>query len=266
MDLGLSGRTALVTAASKGLGLATAVELAREGAQVMINSHDPRNLEAALAAIHSQAGDGALVAKHAADLTDEGAVGGLVEATVDRFGGLDILVTNNGGPPAGTLESTDLQAWRAGLETTLMSAVHLVRAALPHLKLSDAASVLTVTSVSVKQPVTGLFLSNVIRPAVVGLTKAIAQELARDHGIRANSILPGWTATERVGYILEQRAQSDGTTPEAEAAKITAHIPLGRMAEPAEFGRVAAFLVSPAASYLNGAMIQLDGGAYAGLL
>ncbi|MBD3219825.1 SDR family oxidoreductase [bacterium] len=266
MDLGLTGKTALVSAASKGLGLATARELVREGARVMINSHDPANLETALASLREELGAGIPVTAHAADLTDPEAVAGLVAATAREHGGLDILVTNNGGPPAGSLESTDIDAWRAGLELTLMSAVHLVRSALPHLKTSDAASVLTITSVSVKQPVPGLFLSNVIRPAVVGLTKAIAQELGRDHGIRANSILPGWTATERVGYILQQRAEAAGTTPDEESQKVAANVPLGRMAEPEEFGRVAAFLASPAASYLNGAMIQLDGGAYGGLL
>lgn len=266
MDLGLTGKTALVTAASKGLGFATARELLREGARVMINSHDSGNLDHAIAALRDEFGDHATAATHVADLTDLGAVNRLVDATAHEFGGLDILITNNGGPPAGTFESTDLDGWRAGLDLTLMSAVYLVRAALPHLKASEAASVLTITSISVKQPVAGLFLSNVVRPAVVGLTKAIAQELGRDHGIRANSILPGWTATERVGYLLEQRAAANGTTPDEEAAQAGTVVPLGRMGEPAEFARVAAFMVSPAASYLNGAMIQVDGGSYGGLL
>ena len=265
MDLGLTGKTALVTASSKGLGFATAQELLREGARVMINGHDEQNLETALDSLRQEFGPDADVTAHQADLTDPAAIDSLVDATLAAHGAMDILVTNNGGPPAGTFETTDVEAWRQGLDRTLMSAVHLVRAALPHLKQSDAGSVLTITSVSVKQPVAGLHLSNVIRPAVVGLTKAIAQELGAE-GVRANSILPGWTATERVGYILDQRAAGAGTSAEAEGAKITDHIPLGRMAEPAEFGRVAAFMVSPAASYLNGAMVQVDGGAYAGLM
>lgn len=265
MDLGLKNLSALVTASSKGLGYATAQELLREGARVMINGHDAANLDTALEGLRQEFGAEAPVAAHQADLSDPDAVRALVEATVEAHGGLDILVANNGGPAAGTFETTPLEAWRSGLDRTLMSAVVLVQAALPHLKQSDAASVLTITSVSVKQPVPGLHLSNVVRPAVVGLTKAIAQELG-PAGVRANSILPGWTATERVGYILDQRAQNAGTTPEVEGQSITRSIPLGRMAEPAEFGRVAAFLVSPAASYLNGVMLQVDGGAYAGLM
>ncbi len=265
MDLGLTGKAALVAASSKGLGFAAARELLREGARVMINGHDQGNLDEALAALREEFGQDAPVQALAADLSDSAACATLVDATAKAFGGLDILITNNGGPPAGTFTTTSPQAWQQGIERTLLSAVNLVRAALPHLQASDAASVLTITSVSAKQPIAGLHLSNVLRPAVVGLTKAIAQELGPS-GVRANSILPGWTATERVGYILEQRAQKAGTTPAAEAATITGGVPLGRMAEPAEFGRVAAFMVSPAASYLNGAMLQLDGGASAGLL
>jgi 3-oxoacyl-[acyl-carrier protein] reductase len=265
MDLGLTGLRALVTASSKGLGFAAAQQLLREGAEVMINGHDQRNLETALARLREELGDEAPVAAHVADLSDRAAVDGLVAAAAERFGGLDILITNNGGPPGGTFASTSLEDWRAGIDRTLMSAVWLVRAALPHLQRSEHASILTVTSVSVKKPIAGLHLSNVIRPAVVGLTKSLSLELG-GQGVRANSILPGWTATERVDYILEKRAESRGSTPEDEAATINAGVPFGRMGRPEEFGRVAAFMVSPAASYLNGAMVQVDGGAYPGLL
>lgn len=265
MDLGLDGKAALVAASSKGLGLAVARELLREGARVTINGHQQDNLDRALAMLRDEFGADAPVHALAADLGDGAACETLVKASAAHHGGLDILVTNNGGPPAGTFASTSVAQWQEGIERTLMSAVHLARAALPFLEASAAASVLTITSVSVKQPVPGLHLSNVLRPAVVGLTKAIAQELGPS-GVRANSILPGWTATERVGYILEQRATARGTTADDEAAAITRGVPLGRMADPAEFGRVAAFLVSPAASYLNGVMLQVDGGAYGGLL
>ena len=265
MNLGLTNKIALVTASSKGLGFAAARELVREGAHVMLNSHNQANLDEALAALQAEFGTDAPVSAHAADLTDADACAALVQATVDKFGGLDILLTNNGGPPKGTFETTSIAQYEQGLQLTLMSVVYLVKAALPHLKASEAASVLTVTSISVKEPIAGLHLSNVIRPAVVGLTKALSQELGAE-GIRANSILPGWTATDRVGYILGNRAEANGTTAEQEAAKITTGVPLQRMANPDEFGRVAAFMVSPAASYLSGAMLQLDGGAYAGLL
>ena len=146
-----------------------------------------------------------------------------------------------------------------------MSAVNLIQAALPYLRQSDAASILTITSVSVKQPIAGLLLSNVMRPAVAGLTKTLSQELGRE-GIRVNSILPGWTATERVDEIMAYRTQHNQTSKEAEVTRITNSVPLGRMGQPEEFGRVAAFLVSPAASYVNGVMLQVDGGSYAGLI
>jgi 3-oxoacyl-[acyl-carrier protein] reductase len=136
---------------------------------------------------------------------------------------------------------------------------------LPHLRNSDAASILTVTSVSVKEPITGLLLSNVMRPGVVGMTKTLSQELGPEN-IRVNSILPGWTATDRVNELMDYRARTNDTTPEEEKGKITGGIPLGRMAQPEEFGNVAAFLVSPAASFVTGAMLQVDGGSYSGLL
>jgi 3-oxoacyl-[acyl-carrier protein] reductase len=141
-----------------------------------------------------------------------------------------------------------------------MSAVRLIKAALPHLRQSDAGSILTITSVSVIKPIAGLLLSNVMRPAVAGLTRTLAQELASDN-IRVNAILPGWTATDRVVHIFEDRAERNGTSVEAEQSGIVQTIPLARMAEPAEFGRVATFLVSPAASYVTGVLLPVDGGS-----
>lgn len=264
MDLGLRGKTALVVASSAGLGFATADVLAAEGANVVISGRDAARLAAAEQALRAKHG-AARVAALQMDVLNSADNQRLIDFTVEQFGGLDILVTNAGGPPGGTFDSTDMDAWRRGIDLTLMSVVELVRAALPHLRQSEAASVLTVTSVSVKEPIAGLLLSNVVRPAVVGLTKALSQELGPE-GIRANSILPGWTATERVTYIFENRAATKGTSVEQERRAITDAIPLRRMATPDEFGRVAAFLVSPAASYINGAMLQVDGGLYHGLL
>ncbi|MCA9969449.1 MAG: SDR family oxidoreductase [Anaerolineales bacterium] len=265
MDLGLKDRVALVVAASKGLGFAAAQELVREGAKVAICSRSQARTDAAVARLRQEAASAAHVVGYEMDVTDPAQIAQLVEKTAAQFGGIDILITNAGGPPGGTFDSTDVTAWEQAFHLTLMSVTHLVKAALPHLRQSSAASILTITSFSVKEPVPGLLLSNVIRPSVVGLTKALAQELGREN-IRANSILPGWTATERVDEIMAYRAQQNGTTAEAERAKIAGTIPLGRMGEPAEFGRVAAFLVSPAASYVSGVMIQVDGGSYRGLL
>jgi 3-oxoacyl-[acyl-carrier protein] reductase len=136
----------------------------------------------------------------------------------------------------------------------------LIKAALPHLRQSNAAAILTITSVSVLRPIAGLLLSNVMRPAVAGLTRSLAQELAPDN-IRVNAILPGWTATDRVVHIFEDRVERNGTSIEAEQASIVQTIPLRRMAEPAEFGRVATLLVSPAASYVTGVLLPIDGGS-----
>ncbi len=163
------------------------------------------------------------------------------------------------------METTDAAAWERGLRLTLLSAVELIRAALPALRRSAAPAILTITSISVRQPIDGLLLSNAIRPAVVGLTKSLALELG-PAGIRVNSILPGWTRTERVDYLLNQRAQANGTDYATEMQKITDATALKRMAEPQEFGRIAAFLCSPAAGYITGTMLPVDGGYYRGLL
>jgi 3-oxoacyl-[acyl-carrier protein] reductase len=264
MDLGLENKVALVVASSTGLGYAAAEALLGEGANVVICGRDAGRLEVAKEALRTQFGERKVAALQM-DVLNSADNQRLVDFTVEQFGGLDILITNAGGPPSGTFDSVDLDGWQRGLDLTLMSVVQLVKAALPHLRQSDAASILTVTSVSVKEPIPGLLLSNVVRPAVVGLTKALSQELGAE-GIRANSILPGWTATERVTYIFENRAKDKGTSVAEEQSAVTNAIPLKRMAAPEEFGRVAAFLVSPAASYINGVMLQVDGGLYHGLL
>jgi 3-oxoacyl-[acyl-carrier protein] reductase len=184
---------------------------------------------------------------------------------VEAFGGLDILITNSGGPKPGTFESHDEANWQNAIDLSLMSHVRLIRAALPHLRKSSAASVLTMTSYSVKQPIANLVLSNSIRAATVGLTKSLALELGKD-GIRFNSILPGWTETERVGELMTARATANRSTVEAETKKQSGESPLGRMGRPEEFAAAAVFLVSPAASYITGVMLNVDGGMYKGTL
>ncbi len=263
MDLGLQGKIALVTGASRGLGFATARALAAEGCRVAVNSTNPDRLKQAVETIRSEAG--AEVIGLPGDVTDPEVPAQLIAQTVEHFGGLDLLVTNAGGPPPGAFESFDEATWQKAIDLSFMSHVRLIRAALPHLRQSDAASVLTITSVSVKQPIPNLVLSNSIRAATVGLTKTLALELGGD-GIRFNSILPAWTRTERVIQLMEARAQQNGTTVEEEIRKQAAASPLGRMGQPEEFANVAVFLLSPAASYLTGVMITVDGGMYKGLL
>jgi 3-oxoacyl-[acyl-carrier protein] reductase len=263
MDLNLKNKTALVTGSSRGLGYAVALCLAREGCRVVINSRDEAKVAAAAKTIAEETR--CRVIGLAGDVSDPGVPGRLVGETVHVFGGLDILITNAGGPPAGTFESFDEAAWRKAIDLSLMSHVRLIRAALPHLKQSKAASVLTVTSYSVKQPIPNLVLSNSIRAATVGLTKSLALELGAA-GIRFNSILPAWTETERVTELMSFRASQNGTTVEEEIAKQSQDSPLGRMGTPEEFANAAVFLVSPAASYITGVMLTVDGGMYKGTL
>lgn len=265
MDLGLQNRVALVTAASGGLGFAVAHELVREGAKVAICGRSATRLQQAIERLQAEAEDTASVVGFEADVNDPTQVEQLVQDTVDYFGRLDILVTNAGGPPGGTFDQLALDQYEKAMNLTLMSAIRLIHHALPHLRQSDAASILTITSTTVKQPMPALILSNVFRPAVAGLTKTLSQELGPEN-IRVNSILPGSTATDRMDELMSYRSQHNQTTVEEEAQKMAARIPLGRLAQPAEFGRVAAFLVSPAASFVNGAMIPVDGGSSAGLI
>jgi 3-oxoacyl-[acyl-carrier protein] reductase len=262
MDLKLKDKCAFIAGSSRGLGYATAVLLAREGCKVVLNSRDGAKVQAAAETIADETG----TAAHgvAGDVSDASAAETLIKSAVELMGGLDILITNAGGPPAGSFEIFDEEAWQKAVDTSLLSHVRLIRAALPHLRKSQTPSVLTITSYTVKQPMNNLVLSNSVRAATAGLTKSLALELGKD-GIRFNSILPGWTLTERVENLMQFRAQNNKTTAEEEKSRQIAEIPLGRMAEPEEFANAAVFLVSPAASYITGVMLNVDGGIVKGL-
>lgn len=263
MDLGLNEKIALVTGSSRGLGYATALQLAKEGCKVVINGRDEARVKNAVERVKKETGTEALGLVGDASLPDMPAK--LIQQTVEAFGGLDILITNTGGPKPGSIDSLDEAAWQTGIDLCLMAHVRLIKSALPHLRKSAAASILTVTSVSVKQPIQNLLISNSVRAATVGLTKSLALELGRE-GIRVNSILPGWTETERVSELMNARATANQTSVEKEAQRQAAEIPFGRMGQPEEFANAAVFLVSPAASYINGVMLQVDGGSYKGTL
>ncbi len=263
MDLGLKGKRALVVGASRGLGYAVAKTLAEEGVHVAISSRNKKKLSAAAKEI--EAAHGIPVVALPADMNDASALEGLIADAVDALGGLDLLVTNAGGPPPGKFDSFSEEDWAKAVDTSFLGHVRLIRAALPHLRQSDAPSVLTITSYSVKQPVPDLVLSNSIRAATVGLTKSLSNELGRDN-IRFNSILPGWTKTERVTELMNARAQASGTSIEEQIAKQAAESALGRMAEPEEFAKPAVFLLSPAASYITGVSLLVDGGISKGLM
>jgi len=263
MDLGLRGKVALVTAASRGLGRAVALQLAQEGTSVAICARREEPLEATARTIRKTTGAEVLAVP--ADVSVPEDVDRLVKTTLDRFGRIDVLVTNAGGPPPGRFLDLTPADWEAAVQLTLMSAVRLCYAVVPAMREQGEGSIVAMTSISVKQPLPNLLLSNSIRLAVVGLMKTLADELAPD-GIRVNVVCPGWTRTERVEQLLQDRAVRNGTTPDEEAAKIAAAIPLGRMGTPEEFARVVAFLASPAASYITGVSLLVDGGMYRGAM
>ncbi|WP_336023475.1 SDR family oxidoreductase [Halobellus salinisoli] len=259
MDLRLDGNAALVTASSSGLGKASARALAAEGANVVLNGRGEERLEAAVDDVRDDAVAGATVVGHAADLTDADAVESLVDRAVAEFGGLDHLVTSAGGPPAKPfLETTD-EEWYAAFDQLVMSVVRTVRAAEPHLRDSDHGTLVTIASVSVKEAVDGLVLSNAVRAGVVGLEKTLSKELAPE--VRANAVLPGTHETPRVEELVEHGVQ-DGTYDSYESGieAWAGEIPVGRIGDPMELGRTVAFLSSPQSAYLSGAAIPIDGG------
>ena len=261
MDLGLGEKRALVAGASRGLGYATAMVLAKEGCKVAINSRDEKKIKDAARTIAKETG--ASVVGLAGDVSDPSVADLLITQAVKALGGLDLLVTNAGGPPAGAFESFDDAMWEKAVHLSFLSHVRLIRAALPHLKKSSAASVLTMTSYTVRQPVANLVLSNSIRLATIGLTKSLALELGGE-GIRFNSILPGTIDTDRIRELHTFRAQHNGTSVDEENAKDARNSVFGRIGRPEEFANAAAFLLSPAASYITGTMLVVDGGQYKG--
>jgi len=258
MDLGLQNARVLVTAASQGLGAATARRFSLEGAKVVINSRNLDKLKATADRIKAESGNA--VFSVAADVSEPDAAEQIIGDSVKMLGGLDVLVLNAGGPPAGTFDDFDIAAWENATQLTFLSNVRLIQAALPHLRQSDKAALLAIQSMSVKQPVPNLTLSNAVRPAVIGLMKTLSLELGPE-GIRANSILPGITDTERVTNLMQARAQKNATTPADERSASAGAIPLRRIGTPEEFANTAVFLCSPAAGFITGVALPVDGGA-----
>jgi 3-oxoacyl-[acyl-carrier protein] reductase len=262
MDLNLDGKVVFIAGSSKGLGFATAAQLAKEKAIVVINGRNKENLDTVTEKL-TESTNG-IIYPFFGDVTNSEFPEKLFSFLKSRFGKLDILITNSGGPPPGGFESIDDNSWQNAFELSFLSHVRLIRTLLPLLRLSKTANVLTITSYSVKQPIPNLILSNSIRSATIGLTKTLALELGHD-GIRFNSILPAWTKTERVTTLMENRAKLNNSSIEEEIKKQSLESPLGRMAEPEEFADIATFLVSPRASYLTGIMLSVDGGMIKGI-
>ena len=263
MDLGLTGKVAMVGGASKGLGFAVARALAAEGAQVSIASRDADAIGLAATTISREIG--ATVFSLAADLGTADAIARWHAATVEQFGGVDLLFANTGGPPAGTALSFDDNAWHAAFDLLVMSVVRTVRLVVPSMRARGSGSILIGTSSSVKEPILNLALSNVMRSGVTSLAKSLSLELAPDK-IRVNTLMPGRIATDRLKYLDEANAKKAGITTDEQQKRALSTIPLGRYGDPDEFGRVGAFLLSDAASYITGAAIQVDGGLIKGLL
>ena len=257
MDLGLSGKVAFVAAASKGLGRAIAEELAREGAELAICARGADDLGEAANSIARATGREVLALP--GDLSQAGVVEEMARATIARFGRIDILVTNAGGPPSGKFESLTREMWQGAVDLTLMSVVNLTRAMLPGMKERGWGRVINVTSIAVKQPVDGLMLSNSLRSAVTGFARTLANEVA-PLGITVNNILPGYTRTARVEQLSAAAAKREGISSEAAVARWESQIPMGRLGQPAEFAALAAFLASERASYITGQSIAVDGG------
>ncbi len=257
METGLEGKCAVVCAASKGLGRATAHALARDGARIVMCARTGATL--ATAADEIRAATGATVVPVVADLSRAGDVARLVDQAVQELGGLDILVTNTGGPKSGPFESLTDTDWSAAIEGLLMSVVRLCRHAIPHIRRRGGGRIINVTSVSVKQPIEGLVLSNAIRAAVTGLSRTLANELAPDN-ILVNCVAPGYTRTDRVIQLAEAAAVREGTSVQVVQQRTEDQIPLRRLGTPAEFGEAVAFLASARASYITGITLQVDGG------
>lgn len=263
MDLGLKGRVAIVAAASRGLGKAVAMELAREGANLTIFSRNQSAIQMAGEEVRSVTG--AQVLALAADVTRGEDLERVVQATVERFGRIDILFNNAGGPPPGTFEEFGDEAWQRAFELNLMSAVRLIRLVLPHMKQGGWGRIINSTSIAVKQPVPNLILSNTVRTGLVGMAKTLSNEVAR-YNITVNNVAPGRIYTERIAQLVADRAARQGKTVEQVRQEEEAEIPLGRYGRPEEYAAMVAFLASERASYITGCTILVDGGLYRGTM
>ncbi|MEA2549516.1 MAG: 3-oxoacyl-[acyl-carrier protein] reductase [Chloroflexota bacterium] len=249
MDLGLSGMRALVTGGSRGLGAGIARVLAAEGVRLAVAARGSAELDA----LTLELGASGIPI----DLSTLEGPAASIAAAQEALGGLDLLVVNSGGPPPGGFRDLDDEAWQKAIDGTLWSSLRLLRASLPLLEASSAPAIVVVLSSSVREPIPSLTTSNVLRPGLAGLIKSLLPEIAP---IRINGIAPGRVATQRIAGLDERRAQEAGVPIEEIRRQTTARIPLGRYGEALEVGRVGAFLLSPAASYVNGAIVAVDGG------
>ena len=262
MDTGLKGRGVIVTASSQGMGRATAELFAREGAQVAMCARNEGPLK--VAADEIRRNTGAEIYAEALDVTDNAAVQRFVDNVAKRFGRIDVCVANAAGPPAKGFLSIQTDEWRKAFEMNFMSVVYLSKAVIPHMQRHRWGRIIAITSVSVRQPIADLVMSNSIRAGVVGLIKSLSNEFGKD-GILVNNVAPGYTATERLKELSSVRAQAAGTTVEAIHEQWAADAPLKRLGEPGEIADAIVWLASERASYITGQTLLVDGGIYHGL-
>ena len=256
MDLGLKGKVAMTAAASKGLGYGVARALAKDGAHVSLCSREDKAVQAAASKLAKETS--AETIGMACDVSKPESIQAWVDATVAKWGKVDALLVNAGGPPSMLFKDVTDEQWQSAFELTLMSTVRMIRAVIPHMK--DGGAILTITSSSVREPIERLVLSTVMRSGVSGLVKTLADELAPD-GIRVNNLLPGRIDTERVAQLDQNAANKQGISVEEVRQRSVAKIPLKRLGTIDEFGAAGAFLLSPAASYITGASLRVDGGS-----
>ena len=261
MDLGIKGRVAFVAASSKGLGRAAAEALAADGVRLALCSRQAEKLTETAEQIRARWGVD--VFAEPVDVTDFKAVTTFFGKVREKFGNIDICVTNAGGPPAGTFESFSLDDWREAFEGSFMSTLHMIREVLPGMRSQRWGRIVTITSISVKQSIDGLILSNAIRASVVGLLKSLVREYGSDN-VLFNNVCPGATATDRLLNVAANRAAQQGTTREEVLENMGAQIPLGRVGQPEEFGPLVAFLCSERAAYITGTSTAIDGGEVRG--
>lgn len=263
MDLGLTDKVAMVAGASRGLGYSVARTLAAEGALVSMSSRDAEAISAAAQRIQKETGGTVLAV--AADVQSPGEIAHWHQVTLDRFEGIDLLYTNSGGPPPGATLSFDDAAWQRAFELLLMSAVRLVRLAVPSMAMRGGGSIVLPTSSSIKEPIANLALSNILRAAVSSLSKTLAIELAPKR-IRVNQLIPGRIVTDRLRELDEATSKRLGISVEDQQQRMESSIPMGRYGDPQEFANAAAFLLSDAAAYITGATLQVDGGMIRGVV
>lgn len=263
MDLGIHGKVALVASSSKGIGRAIAEELAAAGCSIVMCARGKADLESAAESIRRAAG--VEVLDVVADVSKKSDIERVVAESLKRFGRVDILVNNSGGPPSGAFESFSAEKWEESARLLLFSAVEAVRGVLPGMKERRWGRIINVTSIAAKQPVDGLMLSNSLRAAVTGFARTLANEVA-PYGITVNNLLPGYTRTDRVEQLNAATAAREGLTVDDVSRRIEAQIPMRRLGEPHEFAALAAFLASEQAAYITGQSIAVDGGWIRSLL